>query len=515
MIIRSLSFVVVLAAAMILSRDGVQKAHAISADFVVDQDIPPCITPNIQGAQFTDIGYAVDSATTQGTTIYVCPGLYDEHEILMDTGNVTLTGPGATPEDDGVAIVRKKGVAPFSSPLFNITSDSVKLRGMYIDATAPAGWDNFHSIVPIQSTGLYSEISDNTVIHYFDSASIIVQGFGSLVLRNKITDNPDGGIQCHCDSGYFSQNEIGPDVGPKGLLAEGPGQTVIENKLIGSSIDVINANLSTMTQNTIDITGLNRYGISASGNYLTIANNTIKNTPAAALILMDQSTSASTSATVTSNTFQDVGLGIQIAASPGGVSATIGGSEPNANTFRNNTVLIDNLSPYNFNAEYNDWGLCSLAEIEAKIAHKVDNAARGLVDFDPFVLGPPCATPTPTPTASPTPSPPPTTSPTATSSTALKRGDVNCDGIVRPDDGLELVVYNATLAVPHSNGCPDIGGMAVLVGGGEPFFWGDVDCDDDVDLDDFLALFAYLAGIPLPSGACDPNADLGDVVPFP
>lgn len=126
----------------------------------------------------------------------------------------------------------------------------------------------------------------------------------------------------------------------------------------------------------------------------------------------------STSVTIGRNTLSQIGKPICLSdPNPGDaltLTATIGGSASEANTFvdsggtlgdSNYLVQMDG-STIDVNAEYNNWGLCTAAEIEAEIYHKPDDPAQGFVDFEPFIAPGSCATPTPTPT--PTPSPTPT-----------------------------------------------------------------------------------------------------------
>ena len=95
------------------------------------------------------------------------------------------------------------------------------------------------------------------------------------------------------------------------------------------------------------------------------------------------------------------------------------------------------------------------------------------------------------------------------------RGDMNCDGQVLPPDALDLVVYASGKPVQHAS-CPAVGGQAITIGGGSPFYWGDIDCDGDVDLDDMLAHLAAQTGTPIPNQLnCTPFDNLGDVVPSP
>jgi hypothetical protein len=250
------------------------------------------------------------------------------------------------------------------------------------------------------------------------------------------------------------------------------------------------------------MTSKDLYGMSAGGSYLTIADNTFKHIFTTALILAENQ---ETSATVSRNVFEDVGLGIQINGPANGseVVATISGSPENANIFRNTITLVNNFSPNAFNAEYNDWGLCSLEAIEAKIVHNPDIPARGAVDFDPFIAPESCFSPTPTSTPSQPPGP--TESPTPTSGAQRKQGDTDCDGDVDGLDGLLPGLLDAGVPIDTPDGC-------VELGAGNPMF-GDVNCDESVDLSDTIAILQFVAGVaidPPHSIDCTP---LGELLP--
>ncbi|TET96560.1 MAG: hypothetical protein E3J29_05445 [Dehalococcoidia bacterium] len=132
---------------------------------------------------------------------------------------------------------------------------------------------------------------------------------------------------------------------------------------------------------------------------------------------------SSTSVTIGRNTFDQIRGPIHLSDSNPGdalaLTATIGGSPSEANTFVNSggtlgdmSYLVEMKGPTaNVNAEHNNWGLCTAAEIEQEIYHQVDDSAQGLVDFEPFIAPDSCAAPTPTPTPSPTPTPAPTATP--------------------------------------------------------------------------------------------------------
>jgi hypothetical protein len=169
------------------------------------------------------------------------------------------------------------------------------------------------------------------------------------------------------------------------------------------------------------------------------------------------------------------------------------------------------------NAEYNDWGLCSLADIEKEVRHQPDDPALGLVDYDPFIEPDDCPTPTPsaspsetpsaTPTATAASSPTPSGTPTATVTPTgtlgpgqqVAWGDANCSGAADPVDALLTLRDDAGLST-NTGDCPDFGTSISLLA--SALVWGDIDCSGGVDPVDALKLLRFDAalGVNQPQG---------------
>lgn len=501
---------------------GMERASSTGvADIIVDDSVNPC-APG--GQAFMSITAAVDSVTTPGKTIFVCEGEYPEDAINLDVDSTTIIGPRATPEDDGNAHVTKSA-SSVSSFMFNVSADFVTVSGLEIDGDFPQSGSL--AVIPFYSSPNASStaFTDNLVRKGNAGDTVGFFGFGPEVKRNVLIDT-SAGIRCECSFGTFEENTVNEvSQGGPGIQLTGVVNYVVSNHLVGSELLVAGGS-STIEGNDVTLPEvIQGTGVTVRGDSVTMSNNIVTGGAYALAIYPDLA--SSTSVTVTGNTFQNAYEGIFMRDTPGNafdVTATIGGSPANANVFRNNTFVNLQLYdvPNDISAEYNDWGVCTLSDVEATIDHKPDNPALGTVDYDPFIAA--CPTPSPSPSPTPTVSPTPTSSPTPTASGSpsptatpagvLMRGDIDCNGFIRADDALELVVYSAEIPVPHSPECPDVGGMAVIVGSGGPFLWGNTDCDDNVDIDDFVALIEFIAEV-LEPGTCDPGATLGDVVPFP
>jgi hypothetical protein len=236
--------------------------------------------------------------------------------------------------------------------------------------------------------------------------------------------------------------------------------------------------------------------MTASGNPLTISDNLL--TDGEFFGLQVRAIFSSTNATIVRNTFlRFEGYAIKLNdmdhfGEVNMLDALIGGSPADANVFRDSAgTLVDTSylleisyrprDGSNINAEHNDWGLCSLAEIEMEVYHQVDDALLGLVDFDPFIE-PACETPTPTPSPTPTPA-----------GESVVWGDGNCSGEANPVDSLLTLRFDAGLSTSTGD-CPDFG-QIVDVADASPHAWGDIDCSGEVTPVDSLKVLRFDAGL--------------------
>jgi hypothetical protein len=241
------------------------------------------------------------------------------------------------------------------------------------------------------------------------------------ILRNNVHDN-GGGIGCRCDdSGLWSNTVDG--AGSTALAIEGNRGTIGGNVVTNGRVSVMGNDM--VVQNNQISAGTASSTLYVSGNPVTVTNNNLSD---ADYYGIDASSGmvSGTSLTIERNTFDQIRVPIQLSDwDPNdafGLTATIGGSPSEANTFVDSGGSLGDMSylvemdgpTANVNAEYNNWGLCTAAEIEQEIYHQVDDPAQGLVDFEPFIEPDSCGEPTPTPTPTPTATPSPTPTATAT-----------------------------------------------------------------------------------------------------
>jgi len=442
---------------------------------IVDDDNPSC-----SGAApgYSSVKLAVDAALS-GDTVRVCAGVYVEPTIQVNK-SLTITGPGATPQNDGVATIQKALAS--SSAMISITGDDVTVEGIDWDATKPIGFTAQTGGFEVGVNANNVIIQDNEIRNTDSSSAISTNGANGQARRNYLHDNGDN-IVCFCTNFTVSDNTV--EAGDtRGIDVNGAGGLISGNVVTDGDIRGNGDNVVIHDNQVLGYSGGNI--MTASGNPLTISDNLLTDGDFNGLQV--RAISSSTNATIVRNTFlrferYAIKLNDANPADANTLDALIGGSPADANVFRDSAgTLVDTSylleisyrprNGSNINAEHNDWGLCSLAEIEMEVYHQVDDALLGLVDFDPFVE-PACETPTPTPT-------PP-------AGESVVWGDVDCDGTVGTRDS-QAILRNVLEQPPLSQtgDCPLIGAPVKI--DGNDGVWGDVDCDGTVGTRDSQAI---------------------------
>jgi len=400
MLHRGALYLLIAAFAVLASPIGTSPVAAATIPIVVDDDPSDCVDgspPN-----YPTITQAL-AAAGNGDTIRVCEGEYQEDTLTINV-SVTITGPGATTADDGVATVHH-GLGG-SSAMVDINADGVTFEGLDLDATPPTGW--FFQTGGIESSGNDVTIQDNE-IHNATSSAVSAGGVPSAtnvnILRNNVHDN-GAGIGCLCDdSGLWSNTVDG--AGSGALALEGNRGTIGGNVVTNGTVSAMGNDV--VVQNNQISAGTASSTLYVSGNPVTVTNNNLSDADYYG-IRVTPGMASGTSATISRNTFTQIRVPIHLSDwDPNdafGLTATIGGSPAEANTFVDSGDSLGDLSylvemdgpTANVNAEYNNWGLCTAAEIEQEIYHQVDDPAQGIVDFEPFIAPDSCSAPTPTPT---------------------------------------------------------------------------------------------------------------------
>jgi hypothetical protein len=400
----------------LLASPGLPRPAAAAPSIVVDDDSP-------FGCNVAPLG-VVPTITTaltlvgNGDTIQVCAGDYTEDTLYINV-SVTITGPGATPANDGVATLHHSNGG--ASNMVDISANGVTFEGLDLDATPPPGW--FFDTSGISGKGNYVTIQDNEI----RNATSTAVGMGGIpsptdvnILRNNVHDNNGVGIGCYCDHSGLWNNTV-DGAGSTALGLEGNQGTIGGNVVTNGTVSVAGNNL--VVQNNQISAGTASSTLYVSGSSVTVTGNDLSNADYYG-VEATPGMASSTSVSITHNTFTDIRVPINLndwdPNDAFGLTATIGGSPSEANTFvgsggslgdQSYLVEMDGATS-NVNAEYNNWGLCTLAEIEQEIYDHADDPAQGVVDYDPFIAPASCsATPTPTPTPTPTATPSPTATP--------------------------------------------------------------------------------------------------------
>jgi hypothetical protein len=405
----------------LLASPGLAPPVAAQATLVVDDTGPPFCAP--VSSVYTTITQAL-AAASSGDTIHVCEGNYTEPSMVITTGYLTITGPGATPGDDGVATVHHNGVF---SAMFTIQADGVVLQGLDLDAT-PLGGASSTAGFEIQGNDVDGvEIGYNEIRNATGTAVSASGGTSNVrIVSNNIHDSQDAVVCFYSDDCVVAGNTV--NVTDRALEIVGDGANVTNNVFVNGRVVASGDNLFISTNQMTGAGPAVGFLLAVRGNYVSVVDNTLSDSTGSGI----EVSPGGGSVTIARNTFTRIAKPIVLSSwGPINLAATIGGSQSEANTFVDSggslgdaNYLVEMNGPTaNVNAEYNKWGLCGLDAIEAEIYHQVDNSTSALVDFDPFIAPSGCsATPTPTPTPTATPSPTPTATATPGTTRTLEWG---------------------------------------------------------------------------------------------
>lgn len=419
-----------------------------AATLSVDDDASDCIdggTPDYVALS------AALAAAGSGDTIRVCEGDYTETSMSINAPSpLTIAGPGDTPEEDGTATIHHGG--GFTT-LFDINADNIAVSGLILDLSPPVSSSGFE-ISGDNVTVANNEIADG------NATAITITGtprpVGVVVTGNYIHDNGDN-VVAYCNSCQITDNTIaagdtrGIDlVGDDGIIT---GNTVTEG------------NAGIRASGTNNLVADNAVTASSGGTAImvfpgdaVVRDNILSGASGTGIdVLLWSPAFSDIQVEIIRNTLTNFDTGIELRDNDFGdafvIDALVGGSEANANTFRStggtpsdHYFLLDNDSPSAVSAEYNDWGLCTAAEIAREVNDQSDDASLGPVDFVPFIEPPDCpaprrpaATPTSTPTLEPTTTPeapaPTATLPPPPAATATPFGGPAPVGIMPPPTG--------------------------------------------------------------------------------
>jgi hypothetical protein len=394
-----------LIALAVLASPGLARPVDAQTIITVDDDNQNCVDGG--SPDWSNITSALMLANP-GDTIRICEGDYAAPSIDITTDYLTITGPAATPENDGVAIVHHSGYhSGWTSPIFRIYGDGVVVEGLDLNAVPPPGFTDPTIAIESQSNSLtiqHNEIRNAT------AQAVYASGRYVQVLSNNIHDNQEG-IHCQCADSALSGNTVN-GTGNSALAVYGNGSVITDNVVTNGSVEAYGDD-ALISSNRISGATVGAL-IHVEGNFIGVTDNTLSDSTGYG-IMAASGNCTSTSVTIGRNTFSHVTAPIHLydqnAADDLTLTATIGGGASEANTFTNSGGSLGDSSylvqmdgaTFDVNAQYNNWGLCTAADIEKEIHDKADDPAQGRVDFEPFIAPSGCSTPTPTATPTPTP----------------------------------------------------------------------------------------------------------------
>lgn len=479
----ALTAAVLMVGALLAGNPSVPRSSVAAATLVVG-DGDACTPPLVP--TYSTINGALMAANVNDT-IFVCEGTYEEPTLILDKSGMFLLGPGSTPEDDGVATITK--AMGSGSATVRITAAGVTVSGFTVDATPQTNISTFG--IQVEANG--ARIADNVVIDTVGighgiSVGAAVPPDNVEILRNHLSNHSNVDFSCDCRHGIVLDN-VFTNAGDGYLQVTQDDVNFSGNNLTGTKA-TINSDNARIENNVFDLTGTTSFPLQVRGENVVFNLNQVLNAPDEVGLIVAQMQDGPTSVSITGNMFASLGTGIL--ARDGfddafGVVLTIGGSTQTANVFLNSgkalgdgNYLLDMADVHdNAMAEFNDWGYCSLAEIEKEIYDGADEPGVGVVDYDPFVSPDPCptvtATPSPTPTDSSTPTASPTQSPTPSPTLPSgARGNADCQ------NGVTINDFIVTLG--------DAAGLDAAPCAEEA----DVDCDGLVEVEDAFAILLHV-----------------------
>jgi hypothetical protein len=306
----------IVALALLASSTLSPPVAAVGGTWVVDDDSSDCVDGS--APDYPTITQALGVAIN-GDTIRVCEGEYTEATMTINV-SLTITGPGATEANDGVATVHHGGGG---SAIFSIETDGVTLEGLDLDASSQT--------FAIVSKGDYVTIQDNEIRNATSTAIWVGRG-GAFpppsnvnILRNDLHDNSIG-MACSCDdSGLWSNTVDGDDTttiefyGDRGTIA---GNVVTNGLVIATGDDMV------VNNNEMSAGDAGR-ALYVSGSPVTVTNNTLSDSDSEG-IRVGPGSDSSTSVTIGHNTFTHINAPIHLIDSDPAdaftVTVTIGGN---------------------------------------------------------------------------------------------------------------------------------------------------------------------------------------------
>lgn len=326
---------------------------------------------------FNTIQDGVD-AVAAGGTVHVLPGTHYQSQPIMVTKALTLEGESAA-----TTIISTTG----TSVGIEMLASNVHITGFTIEGSAvDYGIINWDSVTGWAQNLTGYSITNNTIRSFY--RGIWLWRAAGDISGNTVNGNRDVGI--HIQEFPTVGGGAPTTVSDNILFDNGTGATDYDLELQDTFTGTVVSG-STITGD-MEASESCVYVYNAAGD-LQLSGNTITGCTDGVYILQDGGVNIVQKVDLFSNTITTGTVGVRIQRTGGSASlrqVTIGGTAANSNRISGNTTYEVQLQGYSADimAEYNDWGMCTLREIEDKIRHDYDSAGLGLVDYEPAICVP-------------------------------------------------------------------------------------------------------------------------------
>jgi parallel beta-helix repeat protein len=341
-------------------------------------------TTNRTGSCYPTIQQAV-TAASNGETIYVASGIYEEGYISINNKSVNLIGDNATikaTSSDATAVIT-----------INNATTPMSITGFTIDAENVSG----RSGIYIQNGSSNVTVDDNNIINFKDKGVLISSGDNNSVLNNTITSTSDANAGIYVDNNSGNNTISGNTITlPTTLTLDAPGNpplnydiwftitipsTVMGNNIVTENIllggtrafqqDSPVTGTTTFSNNTIGETISPSWaGVSINGGSAIITGNFIKNS------VRPIEFTGSGEITITGNTIDDTTYDFINIGS--GFTGTLNPIQHNS--FLNmSSADLHNRTTKNVDATENYWG-----DLDPSDNMNNSNISGGSIDYSPW-----------------------------------------------------------------------------------------------------------------------------------
>ena len=346
------------------------------------------------GATFDAAGNYISGSTLQHATIEYAGG--GSFAYAVDAPGTAVYVDHCTIRHNGAGGLRVGGSENYiSGNIIDGNSDSgiyngsspATIRNNTISGNSGEGIHNARSLVTIQ---------DNSISGY--STGINNSGPSTSIQSNVISDNSGDGLVNNGSSVIIQNNTISSNA--RGINNSGPSTGIQSNVISGNSGDglVNNGSFAIIQNNTISG---NARGINNSGPSTTIQSNVIGDnsgngveSSGSSVIVHGNIISGNVGSAIRWSNSGEIAyntiLSNTSSGNTGGIYVSLDYPSIHHNTIRGNSGFAlyngNGFSSTRLDARYNWWGTDDETALQNLIYDWFDDAAKGLVDYDPYLI---------------------------------------------------------------------------------------------------------------------------------